>query len=161
MVARHLGLEPSKPAASPEGDQGDADTKASSDTLEPPAPPPPPREPIIINLNDYLDKQQTELQEQAENLEVRDTGWLNKADLICEILRRTADSRDDQIIVEGYVELGKNNAGYLRSQRNDYHATNTDAFVAAHMLRRCVGSNRACSSKALPGRRVVKNAARN
>jgi transcription termination factor Rho len=141
VVARHLGLEPKK-AGNNAGDensdgQDDANNAHASDTLEPPAPPPPPREPIVINLNEYLDKQQTELQEQAENLEVRDTGWLNKADLICEILRRTADNRDDQIIVEGYVELGKNNAGYLRSQRNDYHATNTDAFVAANMLRRC------------------------
>ena len=123
IIARFLGIEPVK--------------AENNDEKEESAEKPAPREAVTIELDEYLRKAQTELQEQAEGLDVRDTGWLDKADLICEILRRTANQRDDQIIVAGYVELGKNQAGYLRSQINDYHATNTDAFISAHMLRRC------------------------
>ena len=94
------------------------------------------RDPIEINLNEYLERKLPKLQEEAEELGVRDARWLDKHDLICEILRRVAGSRQDSIVVEGYLELHKGQHGYLRSKINHYASCNTDTFITNQQLRR-------------------------
>ena len=96
----------------------------------------PDREPVEVNLNEYLERKLPDLQEEAEKLEVRDARWLDKHDLICEILRRVAGSRQDSIVVEGYLELHKGQHGYLRSKINHYASCNTDTFITNQQLRR-------------------------
>ena len=53
---------------------------------------------VKLVLNDYLNRKLPDLQDEAEKLEVRDVKWLKKADLICEILRRAASGRADEIV---------------------------------------------------------------
>jgi transcription termination factor Rho len=96
----------------------------------------PERPPVKVDLSTYLVKKLPELQNEAEKMDVRDVKWLKKHDLIAEILRRVASGRQDEIVVEGYMELYKDQHGYIRSPLNQYHAVNTDTFVAAQQLRR-------------------------
>ncbi len=93
------------------------------------------RPPVKVNLDDYLARKLPDLQAEAEKLEVRDVKWLKKNDLICEILRRVAAGRLDEIIVEGYMEIIKEQ-GYIRSTLNAYSAVNTDTFASIQQLRR-------------------------
>ncbi|MBA3708532.1 MAG: transcription termination factor Rho [Planctomycetes bacterium] len=94
------------------------------------------RPPVKVDLDDYLNRILPDLQGEADKLEVRDVKWLKKHDLICEILRRVAAGRADEIEVEGYVELFKDQNGYIRSPINNYLPVNTDAFIALQQLRR-------------------------
>ena len=93
------------------------------------------RPPVKLNLDDYLNRKLPDLQAEADKLEVRDVKWLKKADLICEILRRAAAGRMDEIVVEGYMEIIKEQ-GYIRSALNGYSAVNTDTFISIQQLRR-------------------------
>ncbi|MBA3685809.1 MAG: transcription termination factor Rho [Planctomycetes bacterium] len=77
-----------------------------------------------------------DLQAEADKLNVQDVKWLKKHDLICEILRRVAGGRSDEILVEGWIELFKDQNGYIRSAVNNYIAVNTDTFVTGQQLRR-------------------------
>jgi transcription termination factor Rho len=102
----------------------------------PPQPAPvPERPPVKVNLDDYLKRKLPDLQGEADKLEVRDVKWLKKHDLICEILRRVAGGRQDEILVEGYMEIVKDQ-GYIRSPLNQYLAVSTDTFVANPQIRR-------------------------
>ena len=97
----------------------DDETQLDEQSVRPP--PPPPRDPVHAILNDYIAREVPDLQGEAEELGVRDVRWLSKDDLICEILRRVAGTRQDDIVVEGFIELGPKAAnGYLRSQHNEY-----------------------------------------
>jgi transcription termination factor Rho len=93
------------------------------------------RPPVKLNLDDYLNRKLPDLQAEADKFEVRDVKWLKKADLICEILRRAAAGRMDEIVVEGYMEIIKEQ-GYIRSALNGYSAVNTDTFISIQQLRR-------------------------
>ena len=90
---------------------------------------------VKLVLNDYLNRKLPDLQAEAEKLEVRDVKWLKKADLICEILRRAAAGRMDEIVVDGFMEIIKEQ-GYIRSPLNAYAAVNTDTFITIQQLRR-------------------------
>ncbi len=103
---------------------------------QPPFQPQPERPPVKVDLSSYLVKKLPELQAEAEKMDVRDVKWLKKHDLISEILRRIASGRQDEIVVEGYMELYKDQHGYIRSPLNQYHAVNTDTFVVGQQLRR-------------------------
>ncbi len=96
----------------------------------------PPKPPVKVDLNSYLNRTLPDLQGEADKLEVRDVKWQKKHDLICEILRRVAAGRDDEILVEGHLELAKDQHGYIRSSLNAYAAVNTDTFIALQQLRR-------------------------
>jgi transcription termination factor Rho len=93
------------------------------------------RPPVRVVLDDYLNRKLPDLQAEADKLEVRDVKWLKKADLICEIFRRVAAGRQDEIVVEGYMEIIKEQ-GYIRSTLNSYAPTNTDTFITIQQLRR-------------------------
>ncbi len=97
---------------------------------------PPERPAVKIDLNGYLNRTLPDLQEEADKLDVRDVKWLKKHDLICEILRRIGAGRMDEIIVDGWMELHKDQHGYIRSQLSGYLPVNTDTFVTAQQLRR-------------------------
>ncbi len=90
---------------------------------------------VKVVLDDYLKRTLPDLQAEADRIEVRDVKWLKKNDLICEILRRVASGRLDEIVVEGYMEIIKEQ-GYIRSALNNYAAVNTDTFVPIQQLRR-------------------------
>ena len=90
---------------------------------------------VKLVLNDYLNRKLPDLQAEAEKLDVRDVKWLKKADLICEILRRAAAGRMDEIVVDGFMEIIKEQ-GYIRSPLNGYSAVNTDTFITIQQLRR-------------------------
>jgi len=125
VLARQLGVELAgrKAAANGNGSGGNS-----------PGPDP---EPVHAVLNEYLGRDLPDLQREAEKHDVRDVRWLGKHDLICEILRRVAGTRADDIEVEGYIELGnKDQHGYLRSELNAYRSCNTDTFIANQQLRR-------------------------
>ncbi len=96
----------------------------------------PNRPPVKVTLNDYLRRTLPDLQSEAEKLEVRDVKWLKKFDLICEILRRAAGGRQDEIIVEGYIELIKDQQAFIRSPINNYLAVSTDTFISNQQIRR-------------------------
>ncbi len=93
------------------------------------------RPPVKVVLDDYLKRTLPDLQAEADKLEVRDVKWLKKNDLICEILRRVAAGRMDEIIVEGYMEIIKEQ-GFIRSPYNQYAPVNTDTFASIQQLRR-------------------------
>ena len=99
------------------------------------APHPDSRPPVKVVLDDYLKRTLPDLQNEADKLEVRDVKWLKKNDLICEILRRVAAGRMDEIIVEGYMEIIKEQ-GFIRSPYNQYAPVNTDTFASIQQLRR-------------------------
>ncbi|MFW5846062.1 MAG: dephospho-CoA kinase, partial [Planctomycetota bacterium] len=99
--------------------------------LQPPEP-----EPVTLNLEDYLRRDLVDLQEEGERMNLRDVRYLNKQELITEILRKAASGRQDSIIVTGFVELHKDHNGYLRSPLNSYHASATDTFINNQLLRR-------------------------
>ena len=103
---------------------------------QPPLPPQPEKPPVKVDLNSYLVKKLPELQAEAEKMDVRDVKWLKKHDLIAEILRRAASGRADEIVVEGYMELFKDQFGHIRSPLNQYQAVATDTFIAGVQLRR-------------------------
>jgi transcription termination factor Rho len=67
---------------------------------------------------------------------VRDVKWLKKHDLICEILRRVAAGRADEIMVDGHMEMVKDQHAFIRSSLNNYLPVSTDAFVALQLMRR-------------------------
>jgi len=90
---------------------------------------------VKLVLNDYLNRKLPDLQDEAEKLEVRDVKWLKKADLICEILRRAASGRADEIVVDGFMEIIKEQ-GFIRSPLNAYAAVNTDTYLTIQQLRR-------------------------
>jgi transcription termination factor Rho len=94
------------------------------------------RPPVKVILDDYLRRTLPDLQGEADKLDVRDVKWLKKHDLICEILRRVAAGRADEIVVEGYIELIKDQQAYIRSPLNNYLPVNTDAFIANPQIRR-------------------------
>jgi transcription termination factor Rho len=94
------------------------------------------RPPVTVDLSSYLVKKLPELQVEAEKLDVRDVKWLKKHELIAEILRRVAGGRQDEIAFDGYMELYKDQHGYVRSHISHYNATNTDTFVTLQQLRR-------------------------
>jgi transcription termination factor Rho len=96
----------------------------------------PNRPPVKVVLDDYLRRTLPDLQAEADKLDVRDVKWLKKHDLICEILRRVAAGRADEIVVEGYIELIKDQQAYIRSPLNNYLAVNTDTFIANPQIRR-------------------------
>jgi transcription termination factor Rho len=96
----------------------------------------PERPPVKVVLDDYLKRILPDLQAEADKLDVRDVKWLKKHDLICEILRRVAAGRADEIVVEGYIELIKDQQAYIRSALNNYLPVNTDTFVANPQIRR-------------------------
>ena len=100
------------------------------------APPPPEREPIKIELDHYLRQTLPQLQAEAEKLTIPDLKWLKKHDLICEILRRIAGGRQDEILINGYMEMVKDQHAYVRSPINGYLAVATDAFVQNQQIRR-------------------------
>ncbi|MBA3938463.1 MAG: transcription termination factor Rho [Planctomycetes bacterium] len=77
-----------------------------------------------------------DLQGEADKYDVRDVKWLKKHDLICEILRRVAAGRADEILVEGHIELLKGEQAYIRSPLNNYLPVNTDTFIANPQIRR-------------------------
>ncbi len=99
-------------------------------------PPPAERAPVKVILDDYLKRLLPDLQAEADKLDVRDVKWLKKHDLISEILRRVAAGRMDEIVVSGFMEIHKDQHGYIRSPINNYLAVSTDAFVTAQQLRR-------------------------
>ena len=100
-------------------------------------PPVPGERPAVrVDLDDYLKRILPDLQGEADRLEVRDVKWLKKHDLICEILRRVAGGRADEILVEGYIELIKDQQAYIRSALNNYLPVSTDTFVANPQIRR-------------------------
>jgi transcription termination factor Rho len=94
------------------------------------------RPPVKVDLDDYLRRILPDLQGEADRLEVRDVKWLKKHDLICEILRRVAGGRSDEILIEGYVELVKGEQAYIRSALNNYLPVSTDTFIANPQIRR-------------------------
>jgi transcription termination factor Rho len=96
----------------------------------------PNRPPLKITLDDYLRRTLPDLQAEAEKAEVRDVKWQKKHDLICEILRRIASGRQDEIIVEGYIELIKDQQAFIRSSINNYLAVATDTFITNQQIRR-------------------------
>ncbi len=96
----------------------------------------PNREPVEANLSEYLKRDLPDLQEEAEGLGVRDARWLDKHDLICEILRRVAGTRQDSIVVEGFLEIHKEQHGYVRSKINHYASCSTDTYISGQQLRR-------------------------
>ncbi len=96
----------------------------------------PNRPAIKIILDDYLKRILPDLQAEADKLEVRDVKWQKKHDLICEILRRVGSGRADEIVVEGYLEMVKDQHAYIRSPINNYLPVNTDTFIALAQLRR-------------------------
>ena len=144
ILARQLGIDLNAKQRRDDrnGDETSAEDTGSEDetqldeqSVRPPAPPP--RDPVHAVLNDYIAREVPSLQGEAEELGVRDVRWLSKDDLICEILRRVAGTRQDDIVVEGFIELGPKAAnGYLRSQHNEYQSTNTDTFISSAQLRR-------------------------
>ena len=145
ILARQLGIDLNAKQRRDDraGEEGSAseegspeeETELDENYVRPP--PPPPREPVHAVLNDYIAREEPDLQGEAEELGVRDVRWLSKDDLICEILRRVAGTRQDDILVEGFIELGPKAAnGYLRSQHNEYQSTNTDTFIGSAQLRR-------------------------
>jgi transcription termination factor Rho len=99
-------------------------------------PPQPERPPVKVSLDDYLKRTLPDLQAEADKLEVRDVRWLKKHDLICEILRKVASGRLDEIEFSGYMEIYKDQQGSIRSALSSYLAVNTDTFVSAQQLRR-------------------------
>ncbi|MBA3848105.1 MAG: transcription termination factor Rho [Planctomycetes bacterium] len=103
---------------------------------QPQQPPQPERPAIKVDLDSYLKRTLPDLQAEADKLEVRDVKWLKKHDLIVEILKRVAGGRMDEIVVEGYLELQKDQLGYIRSNLNAYSAVNTDTFISGQQLRR-------------------------
>jgi transcription termination factor Rho len=96
----------------------------------------PNRPPLKITLDDYLRRTLPDLQAEAEKADVRDVKWQKKHDLICEILRRLASGRQDEIIVEGYIELIKDQQAFIRSSINNYLAVATDTFITNQQIRR-------------------------
>ena len=103
---------------------------------EPAAEAEPDREPVEAQLVGYLKRQLPDLQEEAEGLGVRDARWLDKHDLVCEILRRVAGGRQDSIVVEGFLEVHKEQHGYIRSPLSHYASCSTDTFISGQQLRR-------------------------
>ncbi len=91
---------------------------------------------LKVDLDDFLRRILPDLQGEADRLEVRDVKWLKKHDLICEILRRVAGGRQDEILVEGYIELVKGEQAYIRSALNNYLPVSTDTFIANPQIRR-------------------------
>ena len=130
ILARQLGLDLA--ALQKEQSQGYAGNQEGGEGQEEVEE----REPVTVALNDYLAKTLPELQAEADELGVRDVRWLGKDGLICEILRRVAGGRQDSIIVEGYTEFHKGQYAYVRSDKNDYLAALTDAFISGQQLRR-------------------------
>ena len=103
---------------------------------QPQQPQPPERPPVKVNLDDYLRRTLPDLQAEADKMDIRDVKWLKKHDLICEILRRAASGRQDEIVVEGFMEVIKDQQGYIRSPISQYLAVSTDTFVANPQIRR-------------------------
>ncbi|TVR13212.1 MAG: transcription termination factor Rho [Planctomycetota bacterium] len=137
ILARQLGIDLSARPSRDGDDEPDANNDDNEEENAGRRPSNAPREPVQVTLNDYLKRDVPDLQQEADGMGVRDVRWLSKDDLICEILRRVAGGRQDDIIVEGYIELGpKAASGYLRSRLNDYHITNTDTFISNQQLRR-------------------------
>jgi transcription termination factor Rho len=157
ILARQLGIDlmalrRQRPPAEPPpeadddgaaGDEPRADRPERPAEARPPGAPPRPafanpdaRPPIKVDLDDYLKRILPDLQGEADKLDVRDVKWLKKHDLICEILRRVAGGRLDEILVEGYIELIKDQQGYIRSQLNNYLAVSTDTFITNQQIRR-------------------------
>jgi transcription termination factor Rho len=91
---------------------------------------------VKVTLDDYLRRTLPDLQAEADKLEVRDVKWQKKYDLICEILRRVAAGRQDEIVVEGYVELIKDQQAFIRSPLNSYLAVSTDTLITNVQIRR-------------------------
>jgi transcription termination factor Rho len=96
----------------------------------------PNRPPVKLDLNSYLRRTLPDLQGEAEKLNVRDLKWLKKNDLICEILKITAGGRMDEIVVEGFIEMVKDQHAYIRSAITGYATFNTDTFITGQQLRR-------------------------
>ena len=96
----------------------------------------PSRPPVKLVLDDYLRRTLPDLQTEADKLEVRDVKWLKKFDLICEIIRRAASGRLDEIVVDGYIELIKDQQAFIRSPLNNYLAVSTDTFITNQQIRR-------------------------
>ena len=91
---------------------------------------------VKVTLDDYLRRTLPDLQAEADKLEVRDVKWQKKYDLICEILRRVAAGRQDEIVVEGYIELIKDQQAFIRSPLNSYLAVSTDTLITNVQIRR-------------------------
>ena len=125
ILARQLGID-LLAASRKNSEEGEANNQEAD----------PDREPVEANLNSYLERKLPDLQEEAENLGVRDARWLDKSDLICEILRRVAGSRQDSIVIEGFLEIQKGQNGFVRSPLSHYAACSTDTFISGQQLRR-------------------------
>jgi len=94
------------------------------------------RPPVKIELNAYLRRTLPDLQGEADKYDVRDVKWLKKHDLICEIFKRNAAGRLDELVIEGFMELVKDQHAYIRSQLNGYLPVATDTFVTGQQIRR-------------------------
>ncbi len=124
------------PGNRPGGNQGAHGNQQQGHPGQQRPPQPAERAPVKVVLDDYLKRLLPDLQAEAEKLDVRDVKWLKKHDLISEILRRVASGRMDEIVVSGFMEIHKDQHGYIRSPINNYLAVSTDAFVTAQQLRR-------------------------
>jgi len=94
------------------------------------------RPPVKIDLDAQLRKKLPDLQGEAEKLGVQDVKWLKKHDLINEILKRTAGGRQDEILIDGFVEMFKDQHAFVRSPINGYLPVSTDTFISIQQLRR-------------------------
>ncbi len=139
ILARQLGIDLAslRPEA-PKEDEGEADGVTEDGTVTVPAAakPPPAPEPMRIDLDDYLRRGIPNLQEEGEKLDIRDVRSLNKHDLISQIIRRVAGNRNDEIMVQGFLEKHKDQHAYLRSPLSHYLPNNTDTFISGQHMRR-------------------------
>ncbi len=120
---------PNQPGNQPQGGSSQGNNQGNNQGFDA-------NRPVVkVDLNDYLKRTLPDLQAEAEKFDVRDVKWLKKHDLICEILRRVAGGRQDEIIVDGYMEIAKEQ-GYIRSNLNGYLAVPTDTYVPIQQQRR-------------------------
>ena len=94
------------------------------------------RPPVKVDLDTYLKRTLPDLQAESEKLNIQDLKWLKKHDLICEMLKRQASGRLDEIVIEGWIEMVKDQHAYVRSAINNYITVNTDTFITGQQLRR-------------------------
>jgi transcription termination factor Rho len=143
VLARLLGIDPLAKRKDKETDESELDDNEegvdATETLTPAIieevmPPEP--DPVVADMNEYLARSLTSLQDEGEKLEVRDVRALGKHELINEILRRVASNRQDSIVADGFLEQHKDSSGYLRHPLNHYHVCPTDPFVNNQLLRR-------------------------
>jgi transcription termination factor Rho len=88
-----------------------------------------------MHLNDLKQKNVSELQRLAEQLEVENLGRARKQDIIFGILKKLAANGEDTF-GEGVLEILPDGYGFLRSASGSYLAGSDDLYVAPNQIRR-------------------------